>query len=92
MKRLVSTSYEHLPESDRRVIEALSVFDVPIDDRAISFFVNKWMPGLEVRAILRRLIDAHFVNVDRGKGQYSLHPLDREYAYYEIPQATELAL
>jgi len=35
---------------------------------------------------LRRLVSGYFVSASRVTGEYSLHPLDREYAYFHIPR------
>jgi tetratricopeptide (TPR) repeat protein len=39
-----------------------------------------------VRAALRRLARGYFVSVNRASGECSLHPLDREYAYRQLPE------
>jgi len=65
-------------------MEALAVFDRPVDETAIAYLLHPWFPGLDVRASLRRLVNSHFVSASRVTGEYSLHPLDRDYAYHRI--------
>jgi hypothetical protein len=85
MNRLVSTGYNHLDKDAQQVLKALSVYNVPVDETAVEFLLHPWYPGLDVRSCLRRLVNNYFVKVNRGTGEYSLHPLDREYAYEKIP-------
>jgi hypothetical protein len=86
MARLVARSYEHLKEAERRVIEVMAVYNVPVKFAAISDIVSQAMPDLDTRTCLRNLADNHFVTFDRVSGEYSLHPLDRDYAYHELPE------
>jgi tetratricopeptide (TPR) repeat protein len=89
VERLVAEGYRRLREDERRIMEALAVFDRPADETAIGYLLYPWFPGLDVRAGLRRLVSGYFVSVNRVTGEYSLHPLDREYAYRQIPDETE---
>ncbi|MFN2110685.1 MAG: hypothetical protein ACK2UI_13555 [Anaerolineae bacterium] len=85
MEGLIAAGYERLGEEERRVMEALAVFNRPVDATAIAFLLQPWFPALDVRASLRRLVNSYFVNFSRATGEYSLHPLDREYVYRRIP-------
>ncbi|MFN2283254.1 MAG: hypothetical protein ACK2UQ_02465, partial [Anaerolineae bacterium] len=85
MEGLIAAGYERLGEEERRVLEALAVFNRPVDATAIAFLLQPWFPALDVRASLRRLVNSYFVNFSRATGEYSLHPLDREYVYRRIP-------
>jgi tetratricopeptide (TPR) repeat protein len=82
---LVSEGYRRLGEDERRIMEALAVFDWPVEETAIAYLLHPWFPGLDVRAGLRRLASGYFVSVNRVTGEYSLHPLDRDYAYRQLP-------
>ncbi|MBN1876357.1 MAG: hypothetical protein JXA33_19185 [Anaerolineae bacterium] len=87
MEGLIAAGYMRLGEEEQRVLEALSVFNRPVDATAISFLLQPWFPALDVRASLRHLVNSYFVNFNRATGEYSLHPLDREYVYRRIPEA-----
>jgi tetratricopeptide (TPR) repeat protein len=89
VEQLVAEGYQRLGENERRVIEALAVFDHPVEEIAIAYLLYPWFPGLDVRSCLRRLVRGYFVSVDRVAGEYSLHPLDREYAYSRVPADRE---
>jgi len=82
---LLKMGYHSLSPEEQRVMEALAVFNRPIDATAIAFLLQPWFPALDVRASLRRLVNSYFVTFNRATGEYSLHPLDREYVYRRIP-------
>jgi tetratricopeptide (TPR) repeat protein len=86
VEALVAEGYRRLGEDERRIMEALAVFDRPVADTAVAYLLHPWLPGLDAPAGLRRLINGYFVNANRLTGEYSLHPLDREYAYDHLPE------
>ena len=86
VERLVAEGYRRLGEDEQRVMEALAVFDRPVDETAIAYLLHPWFSGLDVQASLRRLVSGYFVSANRITGEYSLHPLDRDYAYRQIPE------
>ena len=89
VERLVAEGHRRLGDDERRVMEALAVFDRPADKTAIAYLLYPWFPGLDVRACLRRLVSSYFVSASRVTGEYSLHPLDRDYSYHQIPKPSE---
>jgi hypothetical protein len=86
MEGLIAAGYQRLGEEEQRVMEALSVYNRPVDATAIAFLLQPWFPALDVRASLRRLVNSYFVNFNRVTGAYSLHPMDRAYVYRRIPE------
>lgn len=89
VERLVAAGYRRLGEDERQVMEALAIFDRPVDETAIAYLLHPWFPGLDVRANLHHLVSGYFVSADRVSGEYSLHPLDRDYAYRRLPKDEE---
>lgn len=89
VERLVEEGYRRLGNAERRVMEALAVFDRPVEEQAVAYLLSTWFPDLDVRLGLRRLVHSHFVAASRTTGEYSLHPLDREYAYGQLPGGEE---
>ncbi len=89
MEGLIAAGYERLGEEERRVMEALAVFNRPVDATAIAFLLQPWFPALDVRASLRRLVNSYFVTFNRATGEYSIHPMDREYVYRRIPEGEQ---
>ena len=86
VEQLVAQGYQRLRDDERRVMEALAVFDRPVDETATAYLLHPWFPGLNVRDRLRRLVGDYFVSASRVTGEYSLHPLDRDYAYRQLPE------
>ncbi|MBN1890002.1 MAG: tetratricopeptide repeat protein [Thermoflexales bacterium] len=84
VESLVAASHRRLGENERRVIEALAIFNCPAEETAIAYLLHPWYPGLDVRFCLRHLVSGYFVSANRVTGEYSLHPLDREYAYRHL--------
>jgi tetratricopeptide (TPR) repeat protein len=89
VEQLVAEGYSRLKDEDRRVMEALAVFDRPVEEKAIAYLLQPWFPNLDVRHNLRRLVGSYFVSANRSSGECSLHPLDREYAYRQLPDGDE---
>lgn len=89
VEQLVAEGYRCLGDHERRVMEVLAVFDRPVDETAIAYLLHPWFPGLDVQACLRRLVSSYFVSASRVTGEYSLHPLDRDYAYRQIPDPSD---
>ena len=85
---LVSVGYKHLKERERRIMEALAVFNNQVDKSAIVHLTQPWMAASDVHAGLQRLINGYFVKFNTDTRMFSLHQLDRDYAYGQIPDAS----
>lgn len=85
VEKLVAEGYQRLSDDERRVMEALAVFDAPVSEKAISDLLAPWFPNVSVRDCLRNLASSYFVIALRKTAEYSLHPLDRDYAYRQLP-------
>jgi len=85
VEQLVAEGYHRLGDDERRIMEALAVLDRPVDETAIAYLLHPWFPGMDMRAGQRRLVSSYFASASRVTGEYSLHPLDRDYAYRQIP-------
>jgi len=87
VEQLVAAGYRRLGEDEQRVMEALAIFDRPVDETAITYLLHPWFSGLDVQACLRRLVNSYFVSLSRltDEYRYSLHPLDHDYAYDQLP-------
>ena len=88
MSPLVAVGYNHLKDRERRIMEALAVFNDQVDETAIVCLTQPWMTATDVHAALRRLINGHFVKFNTDTRTFSLHQLDRDYAYDQIPEAS----
>lgn len=70
---------ETLALDERLVTQCLAVYDRPISNTAVGYL----LPGLPVDEIMDRLVRNYVVAYDAGR--FSIHPLDRQYAYSQIP-------
>jgi tetratricopeptide (TPR) repeat protein len=70
-------------------MEALAIFDRPVEETAIAYLLHPWFPDLHVPRALRRLATSYFVSTNRITGEHNLHPLDREYIYGRLPGGDE---
>jgi tetratricopeptide (TPR) repeat protein len=86
VEQLVAEGYQRLGQDEQRIMEALAVFDRPVEETAIAYLLHPWFPGLDVQAGLRRLAQGYFVNVNRITDEYSPHPLDRQHSYDQVPE------
>ena len=85
---MVAVGYKHLKGPERRLMEALAVFNEQVDENAIADLIQPWLTGSDVHAGLRRLVNGFFVKYNTDRRTYSLHQLDRDYAYEQIPEAS----
>ena len=86
VRDLIEENYRRLDGNARRAIEALAVFERPVPPLAVDYLLEPFAPGLDVPSILRRLTRTHIVSVDRASGTVALHPIDRDYAYSQLPE------
>lgn len=66
-------------DQERLVMQSLAVFDKPVPSAAI----RSVLPALPIDEILDKLVNNFIATYDHG--QFFLHPLDRQYAYSQIP-------
>lgn len=71
--------YESLSSDARCVMQVLAVYDRPVPTTAVQSLLSR----LRVDDVLDTLV-SHYV-VAYEQGHFSLHPLDRHYAYRQIP-------
>lgn len=67
-------------DQDRLVMQTLAMYGKPVPSAAIRYI----LPALQIEEILDKLVRNFVVNHDRG--QFWLHPFDRQYAYSQIPE------
>lgn len=67
-------------DQERLVMQTLAMYGKPVPSAAIRYI----LPALQIEEILDKLVRNFVANHDRG--QYWLHPIDRQYAYSQIPE------
>jgi tetratricopeptide (TPR) repeat protein len=86
VQALIEENYKRLDQDARRVIEAMAVFRRPVPPLAVDYLLEPFAPGLDVPGILRRLTRTNIVSVDRAAKTVTLHPIDQDYAYSQLPE------
>lgn len=85
VQSLIEENYQRLDMDARRVIEALAVFKKPVVPLAVDYLLEPLAPGLDLSDVLRRLTRTNVVSVDRVAKTVTLHPIDEDYAYGQLP-------
>ncbi len=85
VEALIEENYKRLNDNARRVIEALAVFRRPVPPLALDYLLEPFVPGLDVPDIIRRLARTNIISIDRVNKTVILHPIDRDYAYSQLP-------
>ncbi|MGB7291033.1 MAG: tetratricopeptide repeat protein [Thermodesulfobacteriota bacterium] len=85
MVNLVEEHYRRLSDEGQRVLQALSVFNKPVQMAALHFLLIPFYPTLDVDSVLRTLVRDYFVIYNQRHDNFELHPLDQQYAYSCIP-------
>jgi tetratricopeptide (TPR) repeat protein len=86
VRRIVQENYRRLDRGARQVMESLAVYDRPVPLVALEYLLQPFAPDLDVAAITRRLARAAVISFDRKTQVLALHPIDRDYAYSQIPR------
>jgi hypothetical protein len=88
-KELIIEGYRRLDSSARTVLEGLAVFGRPVPLSAIRYLLEPFMPTSDITSIVLRLIRIHMISVvDKQRKLISLHPMDRDFAYRQIPNVS----
>jgi len=83
---LIEEQYKRLDINARKVLEAISVFKFPIDILAVDYLLEPFVPGLDAPNIIKRLARSNIVKVNRDTKIITLHPIDRDYLYSQLPE------
>jgi tetratricopeptide (TPR) repeat protein len=89
VNEVIEEGYKRLDDEARRYMEALSVFRRAITDVAVDFMLDPFFAGLNTPLIRRRLARMNLINVERGGGEVSLHQIDMDFAYSQLPEEGE---
>lgn len=73
--------FESLTPDGQLVMQILAVYGAPVPAVAVRYL----LPALAVDDLLDALAQTYAVAFDSQEGHFSLHPLDRDYAYRQLP-------
>ena len=91
VQHLVRDAIMKLSAADLRIVQLVAVFGEQVPLGAIEWLASGLMQGEELRSVLRRLVNSHYISFDKANGLFSLHPIDRAFAYSRIPTCIEAA-
>jgi tetratricopeptide (TPR) repeat protein len=89
VQALIEENYKRLDRDASRVVEALAVFKKPVPPLAVDYLLEPFVPGVDVPKIVHRLTRTNVVSVDRAAKTVTLHPIDQDYAYSQLPEESE---
>lgn len=79
---LAGEAFSRLDESARQVVQALAIYGRPVPPVAVDYLLQPYLPGLDSRPVLERLVKLHLVR--QKENHFDLHPVDRDYACSQI--------
>jgi tetratricopeptide (TPR) repeat protein len=82
---IVQQAIARLEPRAARVLQALALFGTPVSRAALEFLLSPTIEPTSLAPILNRLVRAFFIRFDKGTRQFTLHPIDQEYCYGQIP-------
>jgi tetratricopeptide (TPR) repeat protein len=85
VENLIAAQYRRVTNEQRRVLQALAVYNKPVPAAAVGHVVTAFFADADVEGCLRTLVSNYFVTFQRAHGTYELHPLDRSHAYECLP-------
>lgn len=91
---LVREAQSRLDEDEQLVLWALALFGRPVTEAAVRFLLEPFVQerGLDIGSAVRRLARGKYVTAKRGTGELTLHPLDKEVNYGQIPRDTTVVI
>lgn len=85
VEELVAENYKRLSSGEHKLLGAIAVFGRPVPMLAIDYLVKSFAPELATRQLLIKLVRRHTASIDRSEKLVFLHPIDRDFAYSQIP-------
>ncbi len=80
---LVREAYQRLDAKAQQVMQTLAVYPAPVSAVGVDFLLRPVNPTTDAAPVLTRLVRRQLVRFHDG--QYSLHPVDRDYARGRLP-------
>lgn len=87
---LVQNALERLDAEAMRVMEVAAAFKRPVSQPALAHILNQFDFQGNLHTILNRLIRGYFLEFSRDSGVFSMHPIDQNYCYQNIPDDAAL--
>jgi len=87
VEALVGEAFNRLDPAARQVMQALAAYGRPVTPAAVDYLLQPHLPGVNSAPVLNRLVAMHLARKEGGR--YFLHPVDRAYAFEQIPAGEE---
>ncbi len=85
VQRMIEGVYRRLDRRLQRVAEAVAIFGRPVPVVAVDYLLQPFLSGLDVPSIIQRLAHTHILSVDRHNKTITLHPIEQDYLYSQLP-------
>ncbi|MFD5700193.1 trypsin-like peptidase domain-containing protein [Streptomyces lasiicapitis] len=82
---LAHDRHQRLDESARGLLGVLAALRTPVQQSVVAEIVEGLDPELAAVPVLASLVRVHLVSVDRASRTVSLHPMDADLAYAQMP-------
>ncbi|GEM_PF-1309333 len=89
VENLVRDLYSQLSEDQLHVIQAMAVFNEPVDSEAVAYLLDPFFSSIDVDECLSELDLLNAVKFRERLSTFELHPIDQKYAYSKIPDGEE---
>jgi len=88
IEELVSRALSRLDDDALKVMQALALFGRPVPESAVRYLLQPYseVNGLDISGVVRRLARGRYITLNRSTGNITLHPLDKDYSYKQIPE------
>ena len=90
VEQMVRDNYRLLDSDARHVLDAMSIFSHPVPLLAVDYLLEPFVAGIDVQEVVKRLVQMHTIYINRKTKEISLHPIDRDYIYSQIPDALDV--
>ncbi len=85
-QKFVEDHYYRIDLDARQVMDAVAVFARPVTAAALGYLLKPFAPNVNIPDVVNRLLDSHILAVDRTTKTVTMHPIDRDYAYSQLPE------
>lgn len=85
VENLSRETFENLSERQQKVIQALAVYNSPVEYEAIEYLLQAFPPEINLDEALYELEMMHMIASRGDTTTYELHPIDQQYAYSKFP-------
>ena len=84
---LIEQTYQRLDETAQRLMQIIAAFRAPVTLGDLQEIARPYLPeGTNLRQVVQRLVHTYCLHYEAETQRITIHPLDRDYCYDQIPQ------